>query len=921
MHGFVELFDYSARQNRKIENILEQIKEKQKQYENMEIEDFKNITNKLKKRVKEGETLENIKIDAYAAIAEAFKKLQKQKNPGISTNGYYDEQIKASLALADGDLVQMLTGEGKTYALTLSAYLSALEGKGVHILTANEYLAERDYEDNKELFAIMGLKSSFVKQEDTKENKKRAYDCDITYATPTTIAFDYLRDNMEVSKEGQVMRGLHACILDEVDASLIDEASNPYIIAKEDAIPEKVYKDVNQIIQSMRGKVVEASLNQVYKDSLEMEEDTAYLDYVGSKNDRNIFLTDVGIERVNRRLKSLGYENKIKKRDGKEVIIEPQEYMNAFIRNALIANYLMENKNDYVVQEENIKVVNKETGRIAVQSSFGGGIHQAIEAKENLPITSNSMTLNTINQPNLFKLYTAFSGLSGTLLSSKKELSEIYHKNIVAIRPRKGMNRIDEESIICQSKMEKDKEIVREVKKAKAVGQPVLIGTESIEESERISKLLKENNVENRLLNATNPEEEAEIIARAGEVGAITVTTNMAGRGTDIKVSMVALQKGGLYVIGSSLNESQRVDDQLRGRSGRQGNIGKSKFIISLEDTIFKKRYIPEKLKQWKEFLKGKTSKEKQNAVRKFQKKIEADDFESRRYKNAIESIDANIREGFDKTNEEVRTSKNIESILLSMVKGKLEKDSKTDAFVQKYSTLSTETEPKKIAKDVLNSIEKALKEEKQKIGTEKLQNKIRENIIKASRETWITFINNAENQQIAAQMHSSMKGTSFPDEYLDLRLREWAEQIENLQDQIIQNVVQSFSIQKERKQKVEEKTVTHDDIVTAVAAMFFHKDKPEKIVNVQKMWQEHKHTFSPMDKQLVESSIKVATKKYIQNLKNTIMHIETSENLTVIESQIQREIIPVEEIESIQTLLAEVKQNIENTNKRANHL
>ena len=699
MAGFTELFDYSAKQNRKIEKIVEEIKKRQHTYEDISLEEFKNLTAELKKRLKNGETLEDIKIDAFAIICEAFKKLQKKNfKDDANRQGYYDEQIKTSLVLSNGDLAQMLTGEGKTYALTLSAYLSALKEEGVHIITANEYLANRDYEENKELFEVLGLTASFVAEEDSKEDKKKGYACDITYATPTTIAFDYLKDNMVVSEDEKVMRGLSACILDEVDASLIDEANNPYIISKDDKVDEKFYKDINKIITNLRGKVVEASLDQVYTDSIEMEKDTAYLDFIGSKKDFNIFLTDVGIERVNRRLKEMGYEDKIEKIDGKEIIIEPQSYMSSFTRNALVANYLMQNKNDYLVQDEKIKVINKETGRIAVGSSFGKGLHQAIEEKENLAISENTMTLTSINQPNLFKLYTSFSGLSGTLLSSKKEFKEIYNKDIVVINPRKGMNRIDEESTVCQTEEEKYKEILKEVKKGKEKGMPILIGTESIEESERVSKFLKENNIENRLLNAGNPNEEAEIIAKAGEVGAITVTTNIAGRGTDIKVQKEALEKGGLYIIGSSLSESKRVDDQLRGRSGRQGNVGKSKFIVSLEDSIFKKHYIPDKLAQLKNFLKNKTQKELQTAVRKFQKKIELDAFASRQKRNEIESIEAFFREHFDEENERIRKEENVEELFLSILDAKLKEDIEKETFKQKYKEFGEEENKKVFA-------------------------------------------------------------------------------------------------------------------------------------------------------------------------------------------------------------------------------
>ncbi len=945
MAGFTELFDYSARQNKKIDKLLKEIKEKQKLYENVSLEEFKELTEKLKDRLKNGETLDDILVDAYAIICEAFKKLQKKKYPNDETrNGYYDEQIKTSLVLSNGDLAQMLTGEGKTYALTLSAYLNALKGEGMHIITANEYLAQRDYEDNKELFETVGLTASFVGNEDTHEQKRKAYACDITYATPTTIAFDYLRDNMVIHKEDKVMRGLSSCILDEVDASLIDEANNPFIISEADKVPKEFYKDVKEIIEKLRGKVVDASLDQTYQNVNEMEKDTAYLDFIGSKQDFNIFLTDVGIERVNRRLKELGYEDQIEKINGREVIIEPQNYMASFIKNALVANYLMKDKNDYLVQENKIKVINKETGRIAVGSSFGKGLHQAIEAKENVEISEGNITLNSINQPNLFKLYNHFSGLSGTLISSKKELKEIYHKDIVVISPRKGMNRIDERDVVCQTQKEKDNEILKEVQKAKEKGQPVLIGTESIEESERVSKFLQENNIENQLLNASNPTKEAEIISEAGKVGKITVTTNIAGRGTDIKVSEEALKVGGLYIIGSSLSESKRIDDQLRGRSGRQGNIGKSKFIISLEDSIFGKHYIPSKLKKLKDFLKTKAPKELQTAVRKIQQKIELDSFIAHQKRNEIESVDAFFREHFDAEKDKIRNAENIESIFISLLDAKLKEDIKKGTILDKYQTWSEEKNPKKLAQIIKEKVESKLKIEKEKLGDKVFSSKLKESMLNASKETWIKFINNADNRQMQAQMNSTYKQTAMSDEYLSVSYKEWEEEMHHLQSQIIRNVTEDFEKKKEiekeeevktpinkkekpkvpekKEESIEEKKIfTHDEILDKVAIMLFYKDDPQKVIEMERLWKENRNSFSTMDKQLVESSIKVGKKIYVKRLKEQIMHAETKEEVENLESKICYEILKEEEIQIINSLLEEVKRNTNNTSIRPNIL
>lgn len=930
MAGFTELFDYSAKQNRRIEKLLKEIREKQKEYEYVSLEDFSKHTEMLKGRLNHGETLDDILVDAYALICEAFKKLQQRNFPNDETrNGYYDEQIKTSLVLSNGDLAQMLTGEGKTYALTLSAYLSALKEEGVHIMTSNEYLAERDYKDNQELFEVMGLTTSFVGQEDSKEKKKSGYACDITYTTPTTVAFDYLRDNMANSKEEQVMRGLSTCILDEVDSSLIDEANNPYIISASDKVPEKFYQDINYIVSRLNGKVIDAGFDQVYKDSLALEEDTRYLDFIGSKKDFTIFLTDVGIEKVNRRLKELGYEEQIRSVNGETVTVEPQAYMSGYTTNSLVANFLMQNKNDYLIQDEEVKVINKETGRIAVGSSFGNGLHQAIESKEGLSITENTMTLTTINQPNLFKLYSSFSGLSGTLLSAKKEFKELYHKEIVSIAPRKGMHRNDEEPIICQTEEEKYKHILKEVKQASKKGQPILIGTESIVESERVSLFLKENCISHNLLNASNPYEEAKIIAQAGEVGAITVTTNIAGRGTDIKPSEEALAKGGLYIIGASLSESERIDNQLKGRSGRQGNVGKSKFIISLEDSIFKKHYIPSKLAKLKDFVKNKTQKELQAIVKKFQRSIEANSFAARKQRNEIESTDAFFRENFDKENEIIRSSKHIETIFLSMLDAKLQKDMKQKNFKEKYKSFGTYANNKELAEQIKDIFSKRLKEAEAEMGYSRFSNQLKESMFTASNQAWIAFINNADNRKMQAQMNGTYKQSDILQEYLAISSEEWSIHMGVVQDSIIQNVMDQFGIEiKKQEEKVEaplekkeqqiqsltkdkKPLLTRDMIINEISDMLFYKEDPQKIIHMEEVFLLNKNELPAIDVQIIKSSILVAKKNYIKMLKDKITHVTSMEDLTSIEMSICDEVVSLEEKQIIHSLLKEVKENI----------
>ena len=544
MNLLKKLFDHEYKELEKFKKIADQIMEEEPVIEKLTDEELKGKTKEFQDRLKNGETLEDIKVEAFAVAREAAYRV-------IGEKPYY-VQILGGLAIHYGNIAEMKTGEGKTLTATMPAYLNALDGRGVHIITVNEYLAGRDAEWMGEIYRFLGLTVGINYRENTHSEKQAAYNCDIMYTTNNELGFDYLRDNMVVKASDRVQRGLNFVIIDEVDSVLIDEARTPLIISGGYMESANLYIDADRF-----AKTLKENNGYIYDEKSK----AVTLDDIGIKAGEKYFRVD--------NLYDINNTNLVH-----------------YINQALKANYSMKKDYDYVVQDGKIVIVDPFTGRLMAGRSYSEGLHQAIEAKEGVEIQKETKTLATITFQNLFRMYNKLAGMTGTAKTEEEEFREIYNMYVIEIPTNKPVVRTDYGDLIFATKAGKYKAIVEEIKEKHAKGQPVLVGTIAVETSELISTMLKKEHIPHEVLNAKNNAREAEIIAKAGEKGAVTIATNMAGRGTDIKLTDEVKELGGLCVIGTERHESRRIDNQLRGRSGRQGDPGYSQFCVSFEDDL-----------------------------------------------------------------------------------------------------------------------------------------------------------------------------------------------------------------------------------------------------------------------------------------------------------------------------------------------
>ena len=529
-------------------------------------EELKAKTKEFKDRLENGETLDDILPEAYAVVREAASRVLGMK--------HYRVQIIGGIILHQGRIAEMKTGEGKTLVSTLPAYLNALEGKGVYIVTVNDYLAKRDSEWMGKVHEFLGLTVGVVLNDMSNDERRDAYNCDITYITNNELGFDYLRDNMVIYKEQLVQRGLHYAIIDEVDSVLIDEARTPLIISGQSGKSTKLYEACDILAQQLtRGEDVPEYSKMDAIMGIEQEETG---DFIVNEKDKLVNLTQQGVEKVE---KFFHIDNLA---DPENLEIQHNVIL------ALRAHYLMFRDQDYVVKEDQVMIVDEFTGRIMPGRRYSDGLHQAIEAKEHVKVKRESKTLATITFQNFFNKFEKKAGMTGTALTEEKEFRDIYGMDVIEIPTNRPIARIDHQDAVYKTKKEKFKAVVEEVKEAHEKGQPVLVGTITIETSELISGMLKREGIPHTVLNAKFHEQEAEIVAQAGQHGAVTIATNMAGRGTDIKLDEDAREAGGLKIIGTERHESRRIDNQLRGRAGRQGDPGESQFFISLEDDLMR---------------------------------------------------------------------------------------------------------------------------------------------------------------------------------------------------------------------------------------------------------------------------------------------------------------------------------------------
>jgi preprotein translocase subunit SecA len=586
-------------------------------------------TFEFKNRLANGETLDDILPEAFAVVREASRRVTGMR--------HFDVQLLGGIVLHRGDIAEMRTGEGKTLVATLPVYLNALTGKGVHVVTVNDYLATRDSEDMGRIYKFLGLSVGLIVHDLTYDQRRRAYNADVTYGTNNEFGFDYLRDNMVISADQMVQRPLNYCIVDEVDSILIDEARTPLIISGPGEKSTDLYYTLAGIVKTFT------------KD-----------DYTMDEKQKTIAPTDSGVAKVE---KMLGISN---------MFDNDHLDLNHLVIQALRARFMMHRDKDYVVKNGEIVIVDEFTGRLMFGRRYSDGLHQSIEAKENVKVQGESKTLATITFQNYFRMYDKLAGMTGTAKTEEDEFNKIYKLDVYVIPTNKPAIRRDLSDVIYKTKNAKYRAVVREVKKRHATGQPILVGTTSINQSEILSQLLDKENIVHNVLNAKYHEKEAEIIKNAGQKGMVTIATNMAGRGTDIKLGPGVAELGGLMIIGTERHESRRIDNQLRGRAGRQGDPGTTQFFLSLEDDLMR-IFGSENISKFMDKLgmdedEPITAKMITRSIEKAQKKVESHNFEIRKYVLEYDDVMNQQREVLYSQRRQVLTADSLRDTIMGMV-------------------------------------------------------------------------------------------------------------------------------------------------------------------------------------------------------------------------------------------------------------
>ena len=646
---------HSERELKRIYPLIDKIEALRPDMQALSDEELRGKTKEYKKRLEDGETLDDLLPEAFATVREAAKRVLGME--------HYRVQLVGGVILHQGRIPEMKTGEGKTLVSTAPAYLHALEGKGVHIVTVNDYLAKRDAEWMGKVHEFLGLTVGVILNGMDNKERQAAYNCDITYVTNNELGFDYLRDNMVIYKEQLVQRGLHYAIIDEVDSVLIDEARTPLIISGQSSKSTRLYEACDILARQMqRGEDQQEYTKMDAIMGVEVEEDG---DFVVNEKDKVVNLTEQGVKKV---------ENFFKI----ENLADPEnlEIQHNIIL-ALRAHNLMFRDQDYVVKDDQVMIVDEFTGRIMPGRRYSDGLHQAIEAKEHVKVKRESKTLANSTFQNFFNKYNKKAGMTGTALTEEKEFRDIYGMDVVEVPTNRPIARIDHEDAVYKTKKEKFKAVVDEVEKAHAKGQPVLVGTINIDTSELLSGMLNKRGIKHQVLNAKYHELEAEIVAQAGTHGAVTIATNMAGRGTDIKLDDEARAAGGLKIIGTERHESRRIDNQLRGRAGRQGDPGESQFFISLEDDLMR-LFGSEKLVDMFNTLgvpEGEQIQHKMlsSAIEKAQKKIEANNFGIRKNLLDYDQVMNDQREIIYDERRRVLNGESMRDVIYKMITDRVE--------------------------------------------------------------------------------------------------------------------------------------------------------------------------------------------------------------------------------------------------------
>ena len=638
---------HSQHEVKRILPIVDKIEALEPEFKKLTDDELKAKTPEFKERLEKGETLDDLLPEAYATVREASSRVLGMR--------HYRVQLIGGVILHQGRITEMRTGEGKTLVSTLPAYLNALEGKGVHVVTVNDYLAKRDAEWMGQVHEFLGLKVGVILNNLNNDERREAYNCDITYATNNELGFDYLRDNMVVYKEDLVQRPLNYAIIDEVDSVLIDEARTPLIISGQSGKSTKLYEACDIFVKQLtKGTAKELSKMDILMN--EEEEETG--DYVVDEKDKNVNLTAEGVRKAERffQVKNLADPDNL----------ELQHNINLALR----AHSLMFRDKDYVVNDDEVLIVDEFTGRIMPGRRFSDGLHQAIEAKEHVKVKRESKTLATITIQNFFNKYNKKSGMTGTALTEEKEFRDIYGMDVVEVPTNLPVQRIDYNDVVYKTQEEKYNAVVADIEAAHAKGQPVLVGTINIDTSEYLSEKLKKKGIPHKVLNAKFHELEAEIVADAGQMGAVTIATNMAGRGTDIKLGEGVKEIGGLKIIGTERHESRRIDNQLRGRAGRQGDPGESRFYISIEDNLLR-LFGQEKLMTiFSAMPDGEQLEHKMlsSAIESAQKRIESNNFGIRKNLLEFDRVNNEQREVIYKERRKVLDGENMRDTIYKMI-------------------------------------------------------------------------------------------------------------------------------------------------------------------------------------------------------------------------------------------------------------
>ena len=649
MNIFRSLFDHEYKELKKFSSLADKIEALDEEYTKLTDYELKAKTDEFKDRLKDGATLDDILVEAYATAREACFRV-------IGEKPYY-VQLLGGIAIHYGNIAEMKTGEGKTLTSVMPAYLNALTGQGVHIVTVNEYLADRDANWMGNIHRFLGLTVGTNLRSLSPKEKKEQYECDILYTTNNELGFDYLRDNMVVHSENRVQKGLNFAIIDEVDSVLIDEARTPLIISGGEMKSARLYTDADSFAKSLK-----------------KEED-----YIYDEKTKNVSLTEEGVKKGEQRF---GIDN---------LYDISQTSLVHHINQALKANYSMRNDVDYVVQDGEVVIVDQFTGRLMKGRAFSDGLHQAIEAKEGVKIQQETKTLATITFQNLFRMYKKLSGMTGTAKTEEEEFRNIYNMFVITIPTNKEVIRDDQPDLVYATKAGKYKALIDEIERRYKEGQPVLVGTIAIETNELISELLRKRKIPHEVLNAKNHAREAEIIAKAGEKKAVTIATNMAGRGTDIKLTDEIKELGGLCVLGTERHESRRIDNQLRGRAGRQGDPGFTQFYVSMEDELMV-RFGTDRIKMMMQTL-GFTddqsikSKTFSNAIATAQSRVEGNNFDIRKQLLQYDDVMNNQREIIYEKRNEILDNESIHNKVLESVKAHVTDLVKSHVFPEGHLT------------------------------------------------------------------------------------------------------------------------------------------------------------------------------------------------------------------------------------------